>query len=71
MCESQLSCADTDRGRRGVRTPLKKIGFLSNTGGPDPLKTTKLKTVEARIQCGAIIGMQAKRHLNGVSLADR
>ena len=43
----------------------KNIGFLSNTG-PDPLKNHK-----ATIQCRAIIGTPAKRHLNGVSLVNR
>ena len=44
MCKSQTSCADPE-GRQGVRTPLKiLIGFLSNTGGPDPLKNQNLGT---------------------------
>ena len=41
----------------------KNIGFLSNTG-PDPLKN---HSYQARIQCSAIIGPPAKRHLNGFS----
>ena len=45
----------------------KNIGFLSNTGpGPD-LKSQSYQT----IQCEAIIDTQAKRHLNGISLAGR
>ena len=49
-------------GGQGVRIPLKNhknIGSLSNTG-PDPLKI-----YQASIQCWAIIGTPAKRHLNG------
>ena len=59
------------RGRTGgqdLPPPLKNHknkGFFSNTG-PDPLKNHK-----ASIQCWAIIGSPAKRHLNGVSLAGR
>ena len=53
----------------------KNIGFSSNTD-PDPLKNRSYK---ANIQCWAIIGTPAKRHLmefrwraiNGVSLACR
>ena len=37
----------------------KNIGFSSNTG-PDPLKN---RSYQASIQCWAIIGTQAKRHL--------
>ena len=37
----------------------QNIGFLCNTG-PDPLKITKLPS---QIQCWAIIGSPAKRHL--------
>ena len=47
---------------RSLRTPSenhKHIGFLSNTG-PDPPNLTKL---HASIQCWAIIGLLAKRHL--------
>ena len=40
------------------------IGFLSNTG-PDPLK--KSQSYQANMQCCAIIGPPAKRHLNGVT----
>ena len=53
----------------GGRDPFpenhKNIGFFSNTG-PDPLKIT---SYQASIQCWAIIGPPAKRHLNGVLLA--
>ena len=55
-------------GGQGVRAQLdnhKTKGFLSNTG-LDPLKNHKVN-----IQCWAIIGTPAKRHLNGVSLAGR
>ena len=52
-----------DPGRGTVGPDPQNIGFLSNTG-PDPLKNHK-----ASIQCWAIIGTPAKRHLNGVSLA--
>ena len=48
---------------RGSRPPLKNhqnIGFPGNTG-PDPLKS---QSYQASIQCWAIIGMSAKRHLN-------
>ena len=41
--------------------------FFSNTG-LDPLK---IVSYQASIQCWATIGMPAKRHLNGVSLAGR
>ena len=37
----------------------QKIGFSSNTG-PDPLKN---RNCQASIQCWAIIGTPAKRHL--------
>ena len=56
------------RGGTGGPDPLdnyKNIGFLSNTG-PDPLKS---QSYQVSIQCWAIIGPPAKRHLNGVSLA--
>ena len=61
------------RGGTGVQPPPplknhKNIGFLSNTG-LDPLKTTKLPS-QADLQCWAIISTPAKRHLNGISLAD-
>ena len=54
-------------GGRGSRPPEKSqnIGFLSKTG-LNPLENHK-----ATIQCWAIIGPPAKRHLNGVSLAGR
>ena len=64
---SLFVCANPEGGQ-GVRTPPennKNIGFLSNTG-LDPLKNHKTS-----IQCWAIIGPSAKRHLNGVSLAGR
>ena len=56
------------RGGTGGPDPLenyKNIGFLSNTC-PDPLKSQRY---QVSIQCLAIIGPPAKRHLNGVSLA--
>ena len=56
-------------GNRGSRLHPpenhKNIGFLSNTGA-DPLKN-----YQSSIQCWAIVGTPAKRHLNGVSLAGR
>ena len=55
-------------GGAGGPDPLKNhknIGFLSKTG-LNPLENHK-----ATIQCWAIIGPPAKRHLNGVSLAGR
>ena len=68
-----MSWADPEGGGgQGVRTPPppppplknhKNIGLLSKTGR-GPLKITKL-------QCWAIIGLPAKRHLNGVLLAGR
>ena len=45
----------------------KTIGFLSNTG-LDPLKN---HSYQSSIQCWAITGPPAKRHLNGVSLSGR
>ena len=60
------------RGGQGIRTPPEKsqnIGFPSNTG-PDP-GPEKSQGYQAIIQCWAIIGTPAKRHLNGVSLAGR
>ena len=45
----------------------KNTGFSSNTG-PDPLKN---RSCQPSIQCWAIIGPPAKRHLNGVSLVGR
>ena len=42
-CECEPSCADSEGGAQGVRTPSEKsqnIGFLSNTG-PDPLENYK------------------------------
>ena len=52
-----------DRGSQELLFPEnhKAIAFHSNTG-PDLLE-------KASIQCWAIIGLQAKRHLSGVSLA--
>ena len=58
------------RGDGGSGPPwkvTKNIGFLSNMV-PDPLKT---QSYQSSIQCRAIIGPPAKRHLNGVSLAGR
>ena len=63
-----ISCADTEGGRGGGRGPdpllknYKNIRFLSNTG-PYPLKT---QSYQSDIQCWAIIGPPAKRHLNGI-----
>ena len=57
-------------GGLGVRTHLenhKNIGVLAILG-PDPLEITKLPS---SIQCRAINGPLAKRHLNGVSLGGR
>ena len=62
------SCADPERGQ-GVWAPLKihkVIRFLSNTG----LDRQK-KSFQASIYCLAIVGPPAKRHFNGVLLADR
>ena len=63
---SLTSCALHVRIQRGGRgsgpLPLKnrkKCGFSSNTG-PDPLKNC---SYQASIQCWAIIGTPAKRHL--------
>ena len=47
-------------GFRGVRGQGVSIGFLSSTGP---------EGYEARIPRWAIIGLPAKRHLNGFSLA--
>ena len=57
-------CADPEGGggRTGGPDPLKNhknIGFPGNTG-PDPLKN---RSYQASIQCWAIIGTPAKRHL--------
>ena len=59
-----LSCADPEGGggAGGPDPPPEKsqnIGFSSNTG-PDPLKN---HCYQASIQCWAIIGTPAKRHL--------
>ena len=54
----------------GSGLPLKNhktIGFSSTTG-TDPLKNHKVTKPALKL---AIIGMTAKRHLNGVSLAGR
>ena len=54
--------------RGGDRVSLKNhknVEFTSNTG-PDPLKITKLPSQHS---CWAIMGMPAKHHFNGVSLA--
>ena len=57
-------------GGRGSGPPFEKkhqiIRFLSYPT-PDPLK--KSQSYQASIQCWAIFGTPAKRHLNGVSLA--
>ena len=47
----------------------KNIGFHSNTGPAG--SPEKSQDYQARIQCWAIIGMPAKRHLNGILLAGR
>ena len=60
--------AQIQREGQGSPSPLKNhqiIGFLSNTG-PDPQKNTKLPSQHSIL---AIIGMPAKYHLNGVTLA--
>ena len=59
------ACKDPEGGKGGPdpQRNHKNIGFLSNTG-LDPLKITKLPSQP--LQCRAIIGMLAKRHLNGV-----
>ena len=70
--QSKFACKETDEGR-GVWTPPPPPGksqnyrFLSNTG-LDPLKS---QSYQASIQCKAIIGTPAKRHLDGISLAGR
>ena len=58
-----MSCADQE----GIRE-TQNIGFLSNTG-PDPLKNHKAS--QPVFNVGPFIGTPAKRHLTGVSLADR
>ena len=61
------------RGDRGP-DPLenhKKIVFKQFWSPYDPLKIVKLPSHQASFQFWAIIGTPAKRHLNGVSLADR
>ena len=66
----QNTCEDPE-GETGGPDPLKNhknIGFSSSTS-PDPLKN---RSSQASIQCWAIIGPPAKRHLmleNGVKLA--
>ena len=68
---SLFSSADMRSSRgwnRGSRPPMKNnknIGFLSNTG-PDPPE--KSQSYEVNNQCWAIIGTEAKRHLNDISL---
>ena len=61
-------------GSRGYQSPppphplkSQNIGFHSNTS-PDLKKS---QSYQASIQFWAVIGMVAKRHLNGVSLAGR
>ena len=62
-------CADPEGGggTGGPDPPeiSQNIEFLTKTG-LDPLENQK-----ASFQCWAIIGPPAKRHLNGVSLADQ
>ena len=58
------SCADPEWG---ISEKSQKYRFSGNTG-PDPLK---LQSYQVSIQCWAIIGTPAKRHLNGFSLAGR
>ena len=61
-------------GGQGARTldlkGNKNIWCLSNTG-PDPWKNHKATLYQASIHLWVIIDPPAKRHLNGVSLADR
>ena len=60
------ACANPEGGTGGPSSPLenhKNIGCLSNTG-PDPLKNHK--STKPAFNVGL-----AKRHLIGVSLADR
>ena len=67
----KLSCADPEGGggkRSGPSPPPppknhKNIGFLKS---PE-----KSQSYQSSIQCWAIIGTPAKRHLNGVSLEGR
>ena len=69
-CSKIITWADPEGGGQGVRTPppppekSQKYVIFCNTG-PEPLKK------QASIQCWVIIGLPAKRHLNGVSLAGR
>ena len=64
-----VTCASSEGGQ-GFRTPPppenhKNIWYRSNT------VPEKSQSYQASIQCWAIIGTPAKRHLNGVSLAGR
>ena len=67
--ENMCGSRGGDRGS-GLPPPppekLQNIGFLNHTG-PDPLKESQI--YQSSIQCWAIIGPPAKRHLNGISLA--
>ena len=61
------SCVDPEGGVgwQGVRTLLKNhknVGFSRNIG-TDPLKN---RSYQASIQCWAIIGTPAKRHLMAI-----
>ena len=61
----QCACADPEGQRDRVSRPppwkiTKNVGFLA-----------VLVRIQASIQCWAIIGMPAKRHLDGVSQAGR
>ena len=70
LLQSNIYHARIQRGG-GQGLLHKNIGSLSNIG-TDPLeKKHKATKKPARIQCWAIIGTPAKRHLNGVSLAGR
>ena len=62
-CSCCMTCEDPEGGARVPDPPppekSQNIGFSSNTG-PDPLKDS---SYQASIQCWAIIGTSAKRHL--------
>ena len=67
------ACADPE-GVQGSGPPRKsqKYSFFKQYWSPyEPLKTVVLPSHQASFQFWAIIGTPAKRHLNGVSLADR
>ena len=72
---SEISCADPEGDSYGVRTPPpppplkihKNILFSSITG----LDSLKNRSYQASIQCWAIIGTPAKRHLMHLMMAFR